>query len=214
MATLNLLRGSLKGRLGDIVGSSWRGKDYVKSFTPPSNPNTEGQIAVRTIFQHTAHIASAINEAVLKPYTFPKPRKMTAYNRMIQINKPLFSELAWDQTKLKIFEGPLFNPGITVAAIQNPGTMTATVQVTFDAALGDGTDIAIAIIHDEKTETTLCAQATRVDAHISVPIATLDQADLTKLHAYLVLSKPPAPRTSEHGEVSTTAYLAVPPPAP
>jgi hypothetical protein len=128
MATLNLLRGSIKGKLGDIVGSSWRGKEYVKTFTPPSNPNTEGQAAVRTIFQHTTHIAASIYEPVLKPYTFPKPRKMTAYNRMVQINKPLFHELTWDQTKLKIFEGPLFNPGITAASIQNTGTVTAAVQ--------------------------------------------------------------------------------------
>jgi hypothetical protein len=49
MATLNFLRGSIKGKLGDIVGSSWRGKDYIKTYIPPSNPNTEGQAAVRTI---------------------------------------------------------------------------------------------------------------------------------------------------------------------
>jgi hypothetical protein len=192
MATLNFIRGTIKGKLGKTVGSSWRGKDYVKTYVPPSNPNTEGQVVVRTIFQHPTHIAKAIYEPVLKPYTFPKPRKMTAFNRMIQINKPLFSELAWDQTKLKIFEGPLFNPSITTAAIQNAGTPAATVRVTFDAALGDGTDIAIAIIHDEQTETTVCGQATRADAQIDVLIATLDQADLTKLHAYLVFSKPRA----------------------
>jgi hypothetical protein len=214
MATLNLLRGSIKGKLGDIVGSSWRGKEYVKTFTPPSNPNTEGQVAVRTIFQHTTHIATAIYEPVLKPYTFPKPKRMTAYNRMVQINKELFHELAWDQTKLKIFEGPLFNPSITAASIQNTGTPTAAVRVTFDAAIGDGTDIAIAVIHDEATETTLCGQATRADAQIDVLIAALDQADLTQLHAYLVFSKPPVRGTSEHGKVSGTAYLAVPPPTP
>jgi hypothetical protein len=67
---------------------------------------------VRTIFQHTAHITTAIYEPVLKPYTFPKPKRMTAYNRMVQINKDMFHDLAWNQTKLKIFEGPLFNPGI------------------------------------------------------------------------------------------------------
>jgi hypothetical protein len=212
MATLNFLRGSIKGKLGDIVGSSWRGKDYVKTYVPPSNPNTEWQAAVRTIFHHTTPIAKSIYEAVLKPYTFPKPKKMTAYNRMIQINKAMFHDLSWDQTKLKVFEGPLFNPGITDAAIQNTGTTTAVVRVTFDAALGDGTDIAIAIIHDEQTETTVCGQATRADAHIDVSIAALNQADVTTLHAYLVFSQPPAQGSGKHGEVSGTAYLAVPAP--
>jgi hypothetical protein len=133
---------------------------------------------------------------------------------MIQINKAPFTELAWNQTKLKVFEGPLFNHGITAAAIQNHGTETAVVRATFDAALGDGTDVAIAVIHDENTETTVCGQSTRADPHIDVPIGTKNQADLTKLHAYLVFSKPPVRGTSERGEVSGTAYRAVPPPAP
>jgi hypothetical protein len=57
---------------------------------------------------------------------------------------------------LDIFEGLLFNPGITAASIQNAGTATATVRVTFDAAIGGGTDIAIAVIHDEQTLTSMC----------------------------------------------------------
>jgi hypothetical protein len=61
MATLNFIRGSIKGKLGDIVGSSWRGKDYIKTYVPPSNPNTQGQAAVRTIFQHIAHIPNPGN---------------------------------------------------------------------------------------------------------------------------------------------------------
>jgi hypothetical protein len=60
MSTLKFVRGSIKGRVGQFVGSSWRGKDYIKTFTPPSNPKTEGQVAVRTIFQNIAHIAKVI----------------------------------------------------------------------------------------------------------------------------------------------------------
>jgi hypothetical protein len=212
MATLNFVKGSIKGRVGQFVGSSWRGIDYIKTYTPPGNPRTEGQITIRTIFQHCAHIGKAINAGVLKPYTFPKPVKMTAYNKMIQINKDLFDDLAWDQTKLKIFDGPLFNPGITGATVEDAGSANVTVRVTFAGAVGDGTDIAIAVIHDETTETTLYGQATRADAQIDVPIATFDQTDLTKLHAYLVFAKPPAHGTSETGQVSGTAYLAVPAP--
>jgi hypothetical protein len=56
------------------------------------------------------------------------------------------------------------------------------VCVTFAGAVGDGTDIAIAVIHDEITETTLYGQATRADAQIDVLIATSDQSDLSKMH--------------------------------
>ena len=212
MATLNFVKGSIKGKVGQFVGSSWKGIDYIKTYTPTGNPRTQGQVTIRTIFQRCAHIGKAINEGVLKPYTFPKPVKMTAYNRMIQVNKELFDDLLWDQTKLKVFDGPLFNPGIAAATIEGVGTPAATVKVTFASASGDGTDKAIAIIHDEATETTLYAIADRSVGEVDVPIATIAQADLSLLHAYLVFSKPPTQGTGETGEVSGTAYLKVPAP--
>jgi len=210
MAELNFVRGSIKGKVGQFVGSSWRGKDYIKTYTPPSNPRTDDQVAIRSIFQHTAHIAKAIYPGVLKPYTFPKPQKMTAYNKMIQINKLMFDDMEWDQTKLKIFEGPLFNPGITSANVESPSTPQALVRFTFAADIGAGTDVAAAIVHDEATETTLYATATRADAQITVPIATLGTTDLSKLHAYLVFAKPPTAETGDAGEVSNTAYMKIP----
>jgi hypothetical protein len=205
MATLNFVRGSIKGRVGQFVGSSWRGKDYIKTFTPPSNPKTEGQVAVRTIFQNIAHIAKAIYEGVLKPFTFPRPRTFTAYNRMVQINKELFDDLAWDPATLRIFDGPLFNPGIAAAVVSG-----ADVSVTFDAATGEGTDTAIAVIYNELTRSTFHGQAARADAVITVSIAGLDPSTLGGLHAYLVFSRAPVTGTAEAGQVSSTAYLKVP----
>jgi hypothetical protein len=201
MATLNFVRGSIKGRVGQFVGSSWRGKEYIKTFTPPANPKTEGQVAIRTIFQRIAHIAKAIYEGVLKPFTFPRPRNLTAYNRMVQINKDLFDDRAWDPAKLKIFDGPLFNPGIASAAVSG-----ADVIVSFDATIGEGTDKAIAVVYDNLTETTLYGEAARADAAVSVSIAGLDPAALSGLHAYLVFAKEPSPGTAEQGQVSGTAY--------
>ena len=103
MASLNFVKGSIKGRVGQFVGSSWKGIDYIKTYTPPGNPKSDGQVAIRTIFQHCAHIGRAINADVLKPYTFPKPHKMTAYNRMIQINKDMFDDKAMGSSEIKDF---------------------------------------------------------------------------------------------------------------
>jgi hypothetical protein len=194
------------------VGSSWKGKDYIKTYTPPSNPKTEGQVAIRSVFQHVTHISSQINKDVLKPYTFPKPSKMTVINHMVHINQELFGEKTWNPEKLKIFDGPLFNPGITSAAVENGGTATAQVKITFSAAIGDAADKAIAVVYDEVSGKALTAQADRQAAQINVSISVIDQADLSNLHAYLVFSKPPEPGTGESGQVSGTAYLKVPAP--
>jgi hypothetical protein len=212
MARLNFVKGSIKGRVGEFVGSSWKGTDYIKTFTPPSNPKTEGQVAVRTVFQHITHIASQINEGVLKPYTFPKPSKMTASNRMVHVNHVLFAEKQWEPEKLNIFEGPLFNPGITTAVIENGGSATAAVKISFSSTIGEAMDKAIGVVYDETSEKALAMVGDRQTGDIEIPIAILDQGDLSKLHAYLVFSQPPASGTGESGQVSGTAYLKVPAP--
>jgi hypothetical protein len=121
---------------------------------------------------------------------------------MVQINKNLFDDRAWDPAKLKIFEGPLFNPGIISATVSG-----ADVIVSFDATIGEGTDRAIAVVYDELTETTLYGEAARADAAVSVSITGLDPAALSGLHAYLVFAKEPALGTAEQGQVSGTAYM-------
>jgi hypothetical protein len=65
---------------------------------------------------------------------------------------------------------------------------------------------------DEAMESTLYTIADRSAGKVDVPIATFDQTDLTKLHTYLVFAQPPALRAGETGQVSSTAYLAVPSP--
>ena len=83
MAELNFVRGTIRGKIGQFVGSSWKGKPYIKTFTKPGNPRTADQVAVRTVFQKVSHIAKNIYKHVLKPYTFPTPRRQTAFNQMI-----------------------------------------------------------------------------------------------------------------------------------
>jgi hypothetical protein len=209
MATLNFVKGSIQGRVGEFVGSSWKGKSYIKTFTAPSNPKTADQVAVRTVFQRIIHIASQINPIVLKPFTFPKPQKQTPVNRMVHINRELFDGKVWNPAKLNVFEGPLFNPGIESAVIENEGTVTAQVKVTFSPTLGDGSDKAIAIIYDGVSQRALTAVADRQDGQVVVAIAALDSAALSALHAYLVFAQPPAQETPASGQVSGTAYLKV-----
>jgi len=83
MATLNFIRGTIRGKIGQFVGSSWKGKSYIKTFTKPGNPRTADQVAVREVFQKVSHIAKSIYGNVLKKYTFPKPREQgSAWTRI------------------------------------------------------------------------------------------------------------------------------------
>jgi hypothetical protein len=209
MATLNFIRGTIRGKIGQFVGSSWKGRSYIKTFTKPGNPRTADQVAVRTVFYNVSQIAKAVYENVLKPYTFPKPRRQTAYNRMIQINKPMFESKAFDPAKLKIFDGPLDNPGITSAVLENAGTPNEDLLVSFDITTGEKTDKAIMVVYNEATGTALYSEGKRDDGEIEVKLKPISPVDPAKLHAYLVFSQPPADGTGETGLVSGTAYSKV-----
>jgi len=204
MATLNFIRGTIRGKIGQFVGSSWKGKPYIKTFTKPGNPRTADQVAVRTVFQKVSHIAKTIYKNVLKPYTFPAPRKQTAFNQMIAANQAMFDAKAWEPEKLVIFEGPLHNPGIASAAISGNNA-----AISFATTGGEATDKAIAVLLDAEGSIVKYAEAARSAGTVSLPIADIDPANRGNLHAYLAFIRLPVLGTDEKGQVSATAHLAV-----
>jgi len=179
-----------------------------KLYTPPSNPNTAGQKGVRSIFAHVGHIAHKIYKGVLEPYTFPVPREITKYNRMIQINKDMFSQLIWEPSQLKIFAGDLQSARITDARYS---AIDDTVTVSWDAALGAPDDLAVVVVYYEhKGNVLYMTGLKREDASVIVNTAQMGFAlDVHALHVYLVFTQLPAPQNSNLGMVSNTTYSVV-----
>jgi hypothetical protein len=208
MAKFRYHAGRLSGSVGkELTYSSWRGIKYVKIYQVPSNPRTKDQVAIRTVFQHTAHIAKVLYHDILKPYTFPKPQKMTAYNKMIQINQPMFVDKAFEYSKLKIFEGPLPNGGITSAHLQGAGT--ADERILFEWEFnntGAPDDKAIGVLYDASTGNVLFTSNPREEESAEIKTRFHLPIDPSTFHCYLVFVRPPAEGTSETGLVSNTAY--------
>jgi hypothetical protein len=138
---------------------------------------------------------------------FPKPHDMTAFNRMVHINKELFDGKRWDIIKVQIFAGGIYNPGITSAEAAGQSGESVVV-VVFDGTKGDAADIPICVVHDEVSEQTFCAvEEKRESGSVRVPLGLpAGQSDLTKRHAFLVFSQPPVGGTTKSGLVLNTAY--------
>ena len=49
----NGLLGPISGKVGSVVGSSWRGIEYIKSKPKRKKPPTEGELANRFVFAYT-----------------------------------------------------------------------------------------------------------------------------------------------------------------
>jgi hypothetical protein len=123
---------------------------------------------------------------------------------MIGRNKQMLSSKEWNPAELKIFEGPLENPGIYSAVLTGD-----TVTVTFDTAGGKGDDTAIAIVYDEKTGGVYKKIKTRSSGAIDVSLPMMDNRSVADYHAYLVFSRIPPITSYEKGIVSNTAYKKV-----
>jgi hypothetical protein len=208
MAEFHFLKGSFKGRLGDVVFSSWRGKDYAKTYTPPSNPNTQAQRDHREAWRAIGHIAHGIYEAILKPYTFPKPQSHTSYNHMIAINKPMLTNSAFNANQLKILDGAL-----TGAAISN-ATWNATnhkITITWGttvAGSAKATDKAI-IVAVQQEEAVAYAVTTRSAGTYEFDTNVFQKIRNGNLNLYLAFAQEPAPYTNEQGMNSITAHKSV-----
>jgi hypothetical protein len=187
MSRINWIKGELKGKFGEIVGSSWHGKAYTKTYTKPANPNTPAQIETRHLFQTLANIGKAIRTP-LEQYTRPKPQKMSAYNHLIRLNKPMFNKQGqkWAPMELVIMSGELTtNPIIT--AVFNSTALTATI--TWDDTKGAATDKAFVVIYDNDNKSKRIAYAAEVDrsaATVTIDTSTFaDVSDYNDIYAYL-----------------------------
>lgn len=57
MATISWIKDHLIGRLGSVVGSSWKGTYYVKKYTKPTDPHSPAQMANRNLFSKAVALA-------------------------------------------------------------------------------------------------------------------------------------------------------------
>jgi hypothetical protein len=185
MSSINFIKGQLHGRLGEIVGSSWKGKYYTKTYTKPENPNTQKQIETRYLFQQIAHIGKGIYHD-LEQYTRPMPHRMSAYNHLVRLNKPMFNKVGskWAPFELVIMSGELTSASITSATFDSTAL---TAVVTWDTTRGEATDKAFIVVYDDDSKRTV--HAVEVDRSVgTVTISANSFADVSRyenIYAYI-----------------------------
>ena len=143
--------GSISGQQLGSVGASWKGVNYVREYVIPNNPKTVAQTLQRTIFSNVCQFLRKLVSSVLNPYWLPAPKKMSAFNAAMALNVPLQSAAVLDPSKIKITQGSLFNPGMTVSSL-TPG---AGLIVNYATTLvGDalGTDVAHVAVYDSDAQ--------------------------------------------------------------
>jgi hypothetical protein len=128
--------GGLSGKIGNVVGSSWKGIPVLK--TKPlsvANPQTAAQVAQRTAMTACTYYASLLNSSVIKPLWDRFASKMSGYNAFVQANIGEFtSTLVADWANIKTSQGKMV--AVTIEDVDALATDVA-LTVTFPSTLLD-----------------------------------------------------------------------------
>jgi hypothetical protein len=108
MARLRFIKGTITGRLGEFVGSRWKGINYIKTFSPHSNPRTEAQVSIRLVFRYLSHFASALFSAGLLGL-IPSAPRMTERNSVFKANSQMLTNKEFVPSALQVAKAN-YNP--------------------------------------------------------------------------------------------------------
>lgn len=83
----NGVLGTMTGKVGGVVGRTWKGINTVASYQPNvSNPRTNSQMAQRGKLSALTTLASQLNTGFIKPLWDRDAKKMSGFNAFIQAN--------------------------------------------------------------------------------------------------------------------------------
>jgi hypothetical protein len=101
MARLSFFKGAVTGKLGEFVGSKWKGINYLRLYAKPSNPRTEGQISIRAVFKAVSLFASALFGNGFLAFV-PPAKQMTERNSVFRANRQMFTNKTFIPEALQI----------------------------------------------------------------------------------------------------------------
>ena len=128
--------GAVSGKVGSVVGSSWKGKAIVK-IKPASvaNPKTAGQIAQRGKFSNAVAFAVGILATVVKPLWDRFASGMSGYNDFVSQNVALFTDVVPNPvTSFVLSKGKMASTAITAVL----DISSSNVAISWSNDTGEG----------------------------------------------------------------------------
>lgn len=120
MGKMNLLKAKYDGKVGQTVGSKWKNQATLRTYSKPSNPNTEAQQAVRSAFASITSFVALFADQI-KYLNALNTSGMSVRNAIIKLNKDKMNGSAIDFSTLVVSKGGLQKP-INAALTNDSGT--------------------------------------------------------------------------------------------
>lgn len=102
----------VQGKVGGVVGATWKGKNYLREHVKPSNPNTPAQQLQRGKMSVAVKGASYFLGGVLTRFTNKFVKDMSAYNWFVKQNIALKASQDTKLNDFKLCFGNLPTPAV------------------------------------------------------------------------------------------------------
>lgn len=124
MGKMNLLKANYEGKVGQTVGAKWKNLSTLRTFTKPSNPNTDAQQTVRSGFKAiNAFVALFADQIRYKSAL--DTSGMSVRNAIVKLNSEMVSGNSFSKADLVISKGGLQKVAGEAASAAN-GKITVT----------------------------------------------------------------------------------------
>ena len=129
MGKMNLLKGKWDGKVGQTVGAKWKNKATIRTYSIPSNPNTQAQQDVRGAFKMMSQYVALFADGI-KYKSALNVAGMSVRNAIIKLNKDMIAMNNFDKANLLVSKGGLQKPTGVTAELE---ATTNVAKVTFTA---------------------------------------------------------------------------------
>lgn len=170
------IMGGFSGKVGNIVGASWKGIAYIRSM-PASihNPRTEKQVTQRNKFSLIGRLLKTLNPVVKVGFKSIAGRGKSTYSAAMSCNiakavTGVYPDFAIDYPNLVIAAGPLYPASSATAACE-----AGNLDFVWDSAVvnnAKATDRVMVIACNVSKETAVYDMdiAARADGTASLPL--------------------------------------------
>lgn len=203
---INGANGTFSGKVGSVIGASWRGIHYLRGLAKKSKvPATEAQVAQRLRFGLVTKFLSPLQGIIA--VGFRNVRRLTAVQFSMAVKRNIEQavvgaapDFELDYPAISLSEGGLFIP-LTSSLEVAEGSITLTWDPAPNQFGGASTDVAYIVVHNAERQLFITTEtpATRANgsAVVDVPAPFVGQAG----HAWMFFA------SHDGKKVSNTVYL-------
>lgn len=180
MGKMNLLKGKWDGKVGETVGAKWKNKSTIRTYSVPSNPNTQAQQDVRGAFKLISQFVALFADGI-KYLSALDTSGMSVRNAIIKINKEMIAMNSFDKANLLISKGGLQKPMNVEISLDGTSKKAA---VTFDKPTATNITAKAKIVVVLVDETNTLVDIVTADASTGTASGAVAFDDATKVTAY------------------------------